>query len=131
MSGATSVQVTVPTTVPTIVLDQAQPVSGTVNASIANGGTYSSVSYYLDLTLAGTSTTAPAYSVAVNTVALTAGAHQLIARLATGPDSYIELRLTFQVAADELVLAAGLPGPPNAPAPVILVMRARNMASPR
>ena len=121
MSGATSVQVTVPTTVPTIVLDQAQPVSGTVNASIANGGTYSSVSYYLDLALAGTSSTAPAYSVAVNTVAITAGAHQLIARLATGPDSYIELRLTFQVAADQFVLAAGLPVPPNAPAPVILV----------
>jgi hypothetical protein len=121
MSGATSVQVTVPTTVPTIVLDQAQPVSGTVNASIANGGAYSSVSYYLDLTLVGTSSTAPAYSVAVNTVAITAGAHQLIARLATGPDSYIELRLTFQVAADQFVLSAGLPVPPYAPAPVILV----------
>jgi len=120
-SGATSVQVAVPTTAPSIVLDQAQPVSGTVNVSIANGGTYSSVSYYLDLTLAGTSTTAPAYTVAVNTDGLTAGAHQLIARLATGPDSYIELRFTFEVAAGQLNVSAGLPGPPNEGDPVILV----------
>jgi hypothetical protein len=118
---ATSVQVIVPATAPTIVLDQPQPVTGVVNASIAGGGTYSSVAYYLDLTLVGTSTAAPSYSTAVDTSGLTAGSHQLIARLATGPDSYIELRLTFQVAAAELVVTAGLPPPPNVP-PVILVI---------
>ena len=121
--GATSVQITVPATAPSIVLDQAQPVSGTVNASIANGGTYSSVSFYLDLTLAGTSTSAPAYSTPINTAGLIAGSHQLIARLTSAPDSYIELRLTFQVMAGELTLAVGIPGPPGPepPAPVLLV----------
>jgi hypothetical protein len=100
-SGSTSVQITVPPTPPTIILDQPQPVSGTVNVSIGGGGTYSSVSYYVDLNLLGSSTAAPHYGIALDTSTLTAGPHLLLARLLTSPDSYLEIRLTFQVATQD------------------------------
>ncbi len=109
-SGASSVQVVVPASAPTIVLGQVPPISGTANASISGGGTYSSVSYYLDLNLAGTSTTGPSYSAALDTSGLTAGPHLILARLAAGPDTYIELRLQVQVANPEVAVAVKVVG---------------------
>lgn len=109
-SGNTSVAVTVPATTPTIQLDQPQPVSGTVNASIAGGVTYSSVSYYLDLNLIGSSSTGPGYAVAFDTKGLTSGPHLVLARLATGADSYLELRLTVQVANPSVAIQLSVDG---------------------
>jgi len=109
-SGNTSLQVTVPTTPPTILLDQAQPVTGTVNVSISGGGTYSSVAYYADLNLVGTSTTGPTYSVPLNTAGLRTGPHLLLARLATSPDSYLEVRQTIQVVTPSVAVQMHLRG---------------------
>ena len=108
--GNTSVQVTVPSTLPTIVLSQREPVQGSVNVSIGGGGTYSSVSYYLDLNAIGSSTTAPAYSDSFSTAGITSGSHLLIARLVTAPDSYLEIRLTIQVATPEVALQLNVVG---------------------
>jgi len=115
--GSPSVQVVVPASTPTIVLDQVPPISGTVNASIAGGGSYSSVSYYLDLNLAGTSTTGPGYTVSLDTSGLTATSHLILARLATGADSYIELRLPVQVANPEVAVQVSVRGLGLGPAP--------------
>jgi hypothetical protein len=114
--GSPSVQVVVPASTPTIVLDQVPPISGTVNASIAGGGSYSSVAYYMDLNLAGTSTTGPGYTVSLDTSGLTATSHLVLARLATAPDSYIELRLPVQVANPEVAVQVTLRGVGLAPA---------------
>lgn len=109
-SGNTSLTVTVPAVAPTIVLDQIPPISGTVNVSIGGGGSYSSVSYYVDLILAGTSTTGPNYSVPVNTSGLTTGSHLFLAQLTTGPDSYIDVRLPVEVMNPEVAVQVSVSG---------------------
>ncbi len=109
-SGNTSVAVTLPTGNPTIQLDQSQPLAGTANLSIANGGAYSRVAWYVDLNSIGTSTTAPSYSMPLLASNLTAGTHLILARLETAPDSYVELRLTIQVANPEVAVTVGVSG---------------------
>jgi hypothetical protein len=95
--GQDSLQATAPSGNPTIVLNQMQPVSGSVTATIGGGGTYASVTYYVDLQTVGTSTQGPNYAVTFDTSALTEGSHLLLARLETSPGSYVEIRLTMQV----------------------------------
>ena len=109
-SGNSSVPITVPTAAPTIVLDQTPPVSGTVKVSIGGGGSYSSVSYYVDFNLAGTSTLGPDYSISVDTSGLTTGSHLFLARLTTGQDSYVEVRLPVEVATAEVAVQVNVSG---------------------
>ena len=109
-AGSTDIAITVPTTLPTIQFDQNQPVSGVVNVSISGGSGYSSVDWYVDLNLLGSSSSAPAYSVALNTSSLTAGSHLILARVQTAPGSYLELRQTVQVANPEVAVQVGVSG---------------------
>lgn len=109
-SGKSSVQITIPAAVPTIVLDQAQPIAGTFDASIGGGGQYASVTYFIDLKNAGSSTAGPSYSVALNPAGLTAGAHLLLARLAVSADFSLEIRLTIQVSNPEVAVSIGVTG---------------------
>lgn len=97
MSGQQSVQVIVPATAPTLALITTPPVPGTTEVRISGGGTYSSVSYYLDnnTTAFASSTTGPAYSVTLDDSTLgPAAEHTIFARIPTGPDSYLELSLS-------------------------------------
>lgn len=54
-SGQQQVQISSPTTPPAIVLNQADPVSGQVQLSVSNAGTYSSATYFVDLLTLSTS----------------------------------------------------------------------------
>jgi len=92
-----AITVVVPVGTPTIAFDQAEPVTGLVTVSIANGGSYAAVNYYLDLSAVGSSTTGPAYAVQIGSGG--PGSHLVLARLKTGTDSFLELRRTLQVAA--------------------------------
>jgi hypothetical protein len=103
--GQDSVQVTAPSGAPAIVLNQSQPVSGSVTASIGGGGSYVSVTYYVDLQAVGTSTQGPGYAVTFNTSTLTEGSHLLLARLETSPGSYVEIRLAMQVTQPALAIS--------------------------
>ena len=67
-------------------------------------------SYYVDLILAGTSTTGPNYSVPVDTSELTTGSHLLLAQLITGPDSYLDVRLPVEVVNPEVAVQVSLSG---------------------
>lgn len=48
-SGQSQVEIAVPTTLPTIVLDQNERVTGEVQISVSNASAYSSVTYFVDL----------------------------------------------------------------------------------
>lgn len=109
-SGNTSLTVAPPATVPTIVLNPPQPVTGNVTLSIAGGGTYSAVQWYVDLNSIGTSSSGPDYSIVLNASNLTAGSHLILAQLETSPDSYIQIRLTIQVQNPEVTLNATVSG---------------------
>jgi hypothetical protein len=95
--GQDSVQAIAPSGSPTIVLNQSEPVAGSVTASIGGGGSYESVIYYLDLQTIGTSTQGPDYAVTFDTSGLTDGAHLLLAQLETSPGTYVQIRLPIQV----------------------------------
>ncbi len=109
-SGNNSVQITVPASTPTLQIDQAQPLNGVVTLSIAGGGSYAAVMWTVDLQTLGSSSSGPGYSVPWDTHGVTAGSHLILARLETAPDSYLELRLTVQVANPAVAVQVGVSG---------------------
>ncbi len=91
--------VALPSAPPAIQLNQSEPVAGTVGVSISGGGQYNSVNYFVDLTSIGVSASPPDYATTWNASSVAPGSsHLLIAQLATGPDSYVEIRRIVQVA---------------------------------
>lgn len=104
-AATTSVSVPFPTLLPQIVLGSPQPLSGSVNVSIAGNTEYLSATYFVDLNQVATSSAAPAFSTTLNTATLSPGSHLLLVRLSNGSATTIDLRLTIQVGQPELSVA--------------------------
>ena len=106
-STAESQQITVtpPSQIPSIAIDQAEPVQGTVGVSIENGATYPSVSYSLDAPQSGgfTATVAP-YSVSVDWSGVTTGPHTLYAELTVNDSFRLLLSRSVQIHTSEAAL---------------------------
>lgn len=132
-SGSTSVQVSPVQGAPTLQVNHSEPLSGVVMASISGSGGYSSVTYFVDHNLLGSSSTAPNYAVPLDTSKLAPGSHLLIARLATGPGTYLELRLTtpWRVTITcRRCITPGLSGTPRPRSPPSLTSARFSMTSP-
>ena len=94
------IQVMFPSPLPAIVVDQPEPLQGTVGVSISNGGSYANVEYLIDGTELGNSlanaSTGPLYSASLDLGNETTGTHPLYAGLQV-PDTALTLLLTEAV----------------------------------
>ena len=109
--GQDRVSVVVPSAPPTIVSSQTEPLSGTATLSLSGSNAYSSVSWYVDLRLIGTTTSTGATNnvgnpITWNTSTETNSTHLVLARVQTATDSYTEVRRTLNVANSNLALSA-------------------------
>lgn len=107
--GQESVSVEAPAAPPAILLDQEQPLSGSVQLSLSGGGSYASVSWYADLRLLGQGSGA-AQALNWNTSAEGNGQHLLLAKVQVSPDAYIELRRSVSVSNSNLALSSSVAG---------------------
>lgn len=94
------IPVTLPSPLPAIVIDQPEPLQGTVGVSISNGGSYANVYYSIDSTELGNSlasaSTGPLYSASLSLGNETTGTHLLYAGFQV-PDAALTLLLTEAV----------------------------------
>lgn len=88
---ATSITVAAPAQVPSIEIDQPEPLEGPVKVSLANNGTYQSVAFSVDRLAHqfGTSYGSPPYSQTLDPEWYTTGDHLLQATLALSPFSAV------------------------------------------
>lgn len=107
--GQESVSVEAPAAPPSIVLNQEQPLSGSVQLSLSGGGSYASVSWYADLRLLGQGSGAD-QALNWNTSAEGNGQHLLLAKVQVSPDAYIELRRSVSVSNSNLALSSSVSG---------------------
>ena len=99
-STASSQQIAVapPSQMPSIAIDQTEPLQGTVDLSIANGGTYSDVIYSVDTAESGIGNAADApYSLPWDMDTITTGAHAIYAELQVSESFSLELIRNVQV----------------------------------
>lgn len=104
-SGQSQVEITVPSTAPTIVLDQNEPVTGQLQISVSNASAYSSVTYFVDLLTLDTVMSGPTFPTNWNTTALTSGAHLIVAQLQVNADFSVQVRRSVQVANSEVAVS--------------------------
>jgi hypothetical protein len=110
-SGQQQVQIAVPSPSPAIVLNQTQPVSGTVQVTVNNAGAYSSAAYYVDLlTLSSSTAAASNFPVNWDTTSTTNGAHLVIAALQANPDFNVQVRSSVQVANSAVAISMSADG---------------------
>jgi hypothetical protein len=99
-STASAQQITVapPSQMPSIAIDQAEPLQGMVDFSIADGGTYTDVVYSMDAAASsiGNATDAP-YSVSFDLDGVTTGAHTIHAELQVSESFSLELSRSVKV----------------------------------
>lgn len=104
-----SIDISLSTNLPTLVLNQPEPLTsgGMVIASVSGGGNYLSATYYLDTNLIDKGVTnGPDFSIGINASNLANGTHQLVAQLATGATTSVQVSLTIQV-------SVSVPAPPE------------------
>ena len=111
--GQDRVSVVVPSAPTTIVSSVAEPVSGTTTLSLSGTNVYSSVTWYVDLRLIGTTKSTGVNDkvgnpIAWNTSAETNATHLILARVQTATDSYTEVRRTLSIANSNLALSASV-----------------------
>lgn len=107
--GQESVSVEAPAAAPEILLNQDQPLSGTVQLSLSGSGSYASVSWYADLRLLGQGS-GSAQALNWNTSTEGNGQHLLLAKVQVSPDAYVELRRTVSVSNSNLALSSSVSG---------------------
>ena len=99
-STASGQQITVapPSQIPSIAIDQSGPLQGTADLSIANGGTYSNVTYSMDPAGSGIGYAADTpYSVPWDVESVTTGPHTIYAELQVSESFSLRLSLSVQV----------------------------------
>ena len=111
--GQDRVSVVVPSAPPTIVSSQTEPLSAGATLSLSGNTAYSSVSWYVDLRLIGTTTSTGGTNnvgnpITWNTSMETNATHLILARVQTATDSYTEVRRTLNVANSNLALSAAV-----------------------
>ena len=114
---AESQQITValPSPTPSIAIDQAEPLQGTVNISIDNGATYDYVAYSVDDLQSGGvygATSAP-YSTSVDLSSVTTGTHTLYAELGLSYSFSLLLSRAVQVHTSQAALSVTVDSSPN------------------
>ena len=87
-----------------IVANQIEPVSGNVQLSISGSGSAAAGNWYVDLNFIGTSASSTESAVLWDTTSITNGAHQILARIPFGADTYVEVRRTIRVANSSLIV---------------------------
>jgi PKD domain/Bacterial Ig domain len=92
---------------PQINLDKVEPLSGTVKLSLSSAVT-TAVTWYVDLNLLGTGSATDGGSFSWNTSGVSNNTHLLVARIATGQGSYVDVRRSVQVGNSSITLAAGV-----------------------
>ena len=109
-SATVSITVTAPYVAPAISLGgQAEPLSGTVKLSLT-GTVTGAVEWYADLRLLGSGNAADGNSINWNTVGVTNGEHQLLARIQPASGSAIDVRRTVTVSNSTVTLNATVSG---------------------
>jgi hypothetical protein len=108
-AATVSVTVTAPYVPPAIALAQAEPLSGAVKLSLT-GSVTGAVEWYADLRLLGNGNAADNYSITWNTVGVTNGEHQLLARIQPTSGSAIDVRRTVTVSNSTVTLNATVSG---------------------
>lgn len=107
--GQSTVTVAAPEAAPQIVLDQTEPVSGSVKLSLSGSTAWQGVSWYADLRSLGKgSGVGSPLTWTTNTE--TNGAHLILARVQVAPDSYTEVRRSVQVSNSNLAINASVSG---------------------
>lgn len=96
-----------PVTPPTIALDQAEPLSGTVRLSL-NGTVQGAVTWYVDLRLVGNGDASGA--LLWNTAGVSNGEHQVLARIQHATGSAVDVRRTVTVGNSSVNLSATVSG---------------------
>jgi len=94
---------------PQITLDKVEPLSGTVKLSLSSAVT-TAVTWYVDLNPLGTGSVTDGGSFSWNTSGVSNNTHLLVARIATGQTSYVDVRRSVQVGNSSITLAAGVSG---------------------
>ncbi|MBP2161070.1 MULTISPECIES: hypothetical protein [Asticcacaulis] len=97
-SGATTLIADVPVTLPQIVINQTEPVSGLVTVSLSGGVSYPKVEWYADSTKIGDGGAGPGNSFDWSTGTSTEGLHPVMARIQTSSDTTLEIGRNVQVA---------------------------------
>lgn len=101
------ITVAVPSPTPSIAIDQAEPLQGTVNVSIDNGATDNSVAYSLDTPQSGSVSAGLApFSESFGLSGATTGAHTLYAELEVNYSFSLLLSRTVQVHTSEAAVTA-------------------------
>ena len=109
-SATVSITVTAPYVAPAISLGgQTEPLSGTVKLSLT-GTVTGAVEWYADLRLLGSGNAADGNSINWNTVGVTNGEHQLLARIQPASGSAIDVRRTVTVSNSTVTLNATVSG---------------------
>ena len=107
--GQSTVSVAAPEAAPQIVLDQTEPVSGSVKLSLSGNTAWQGVNWFADLRRLGTgSGVGSPLSWATNIE--TNGAHLILAKVQVAPDSYTEVRRSVQVSNSNLAINASVSG---------------------
>lgn len=105
---ATAVQTVTAAVPPTITLDKAEPLEGSVQLSLT-GTVSGSVSWYMDLVLLGNGS-GTGNTLTWNTTTASNGQHLLVARIQTGTNAYQEIRRTVTVSNSSITLSATASG---------------------
>ena len=100
------ITVALPSATPSIAIDQAEPLQGTVNVSIDNGATYNSVAYSLDNPQSGSAGASSApYATSFGLSSATTGTHTLYAELEVNSSFSLLLSRTVQIHTTQLALS--------------------------
>ena len=111
--GQSTVSVAAPDAAPQIVLDQTEPVSGSVKLSLSGSTAWQGVTWYADLRRLGKSSdvgSGVGSPLSWTTNTETNGAHLILARVQVAPDSYTEVRRSVQVSNSNLAINASVSG---------------------
>ena len=109
LSSSTSTVNVVAVAAPQITLDKVEPLSGIVKLSLSSAVT-TAVTWYVDLNLLGAGAASDGGSFSWNTSGVSNNTHLLVARIATGQGSYVDVRRSVQVGNSSITLAAGVSG---------------------
>ncbi|MEI8302780.1 MAG: hypothetical protein WCG13_05770 [Burkholderiales bacterium] len=93
---------------PAIVLGSAEPLAGSTQLSLS-GTVAGSVTWYVDLLLLGTGSSATGAPITWNTASYANGTHSIIARIQVGANSYQEVRRTVTVTNSSVTLLTASP----------------------
>ncbi len=109
-SGVTEFLVSLPDTVPVLVVDSEEPISGTVTVSLVDAMSVSSVDYYVDLQAIASVTEGEGFPYLWDSATVANGTHLLSAMACTSPGVFLELKLQVLVETPDLAVHMNLQG---------------------